>query len=148
MGTLHIYVDSSTKPSKDTKYGESIAAWFLRDAKANTFYRGGVHYFHHFGPNKTFYEGIIHALESALTDVNNGSGDPIKVHGDCELVIEQLRGTRGVDKLRNWYTRVKALEGQVKKSVTYHYLNETDATYRKVDQLSKRGRGLFRDAMK
>jgi hypothetical protein len=33
-----------------------------------------VVYLRHAGPNKTFYEGVIRALESALPDVNNGYG--------------------------------------------------------------------------
>lgn len=144
MGTIQIYVDSSTKPSNGTQYGESIAAWLIKWDRAAIFWNGGVHYIHRSGPKKTFYEGVIRALECALPDANNGYGDRVELYGDCQTVINQLQGVWGVGQLQSFYKRVKALEAMFKEKVTYHYLNETDATYKKVDRLSKLARGSFR----
>jgi hypothetical protein len=81
MSTLHIYVDSSTKSSGGTKYGESVAASMLRYEGASRFFQCGTVYLHKSGPNKTFYEGVIRGLESALPDANNGYGDRIDLRG-------------------------------------------------------------------
>jgi len=145
---LRIYVDSSTKPSNGTKYGESSAAWGFQWDNGTVFWRGGAVYLRHAGPNKMFYEGVIRALESALPDVNNGSGDRLEVYGDCQTVINQLNGVWRVGQLRKHYDRVRAVERKIKKRVTYHYLGETDATYKKVDILSKQGRDLFSRLLK
>jgi ribonuclease HI len=115
MSTLHIYVDSSTKGSGGTKYGESVAAWMIRYEGATLFWRCGTAYLHKSGPNKTFYEGVIRGLESALPDANNGYGDRIEVYGDCQTVINQLQGTWNVGRLEPYYKRVRALEGTFKK---------------------------------
>lgn len=109
------YVDSSTKPSNGTKYGESSEAWGFQWDNSTVSWSGGVVYLRHAGPNKTFYEGVIRALESALPDVNNGSGDRVEVYGDCQTVINQLNGVWQVGQLRKHYERVRVVERKIKK---------------------------------
>lgn len=97
MSILKIYVDSSTKGSSGTKYGESIAAWMLQYSRSAIMARCGVAYFHRSGPNKTFYEGIIGALESALLakDWRSSRLPPVVVVGDVP------RGWRERTKLKH-----------------------------------------------
>ena len=64
MARLYILLDSSTKP-RETKWGESIAAWsaWWETSEKNRPIRVGIHYFQSTGPNVTFYKGIIDALQ-------------------------------------------------------------------------------------
>jgi hypothetical protein len=70
------------------------------------------------------------------------------IYGDCQTVINQLQGTWNVGRLEPYYKRVRALEGTFKKKVRYYYLGETDATYKRVDRLSKLAHGPFKQVVK
>lgn len=91
---------------------------------------------------------MIRALESALPDVNNGSGDRVEVYGDCRTVIDQLNGVRRVGQLQKHYDRARAVEKKIKKRVTYHHLGEKDATTRRWTSCRNRGRDLFSRVLK
>lgn len=121
MGTLLILVDSSTKKSGGTRYGESVAAWAAWwDGSTNQEpVRAGVHYFRHNGPNVTFYEGVIRALESCLGAVYNGPNGPddIILFGDCVPVMGQLRGERAVGQMDKYYRQARALINKYRGNV-------------------------------
>jgi ribonuclease HI len=92
MARLNIFVDSATKhTSKDNKYGESVAAWaaWWGDDFSSAPARCGIIYLCNEGPNKTFYQGIIRSLEQCLS---LAWGDEVYLHGDCQTVINQLKG--------------------------------------------------------
>lgn len=147
MATLLIYVDSSTKGTGGTRWGESVAAWaaWWKGTTSQKPARGGVHYFRHSGPNVTFYEGIIRALESCLGFIYNGPDDPddVAVFGDCSPVIAQLRGERQVGQMAKYHRQVMALARKYRGSLSFGHMNEKDPDYKKVDQASKRARGWF-----
>jgi ribonuclease HI len=138
---INILVDSSTKPtsSKD-RYGESTAAWAMwNSAKLNEPpIRCGINYFKNNGPNKTFYEGIIRALDQCLNYCRNVE---VVIKGDCEPVIKQLNKEWKVVDLDMQYRQVQALVSKYEKKqnqVKFQYIRENDPVYSKADQLAKR----------
>jgi len=143
---INILVDSSTKgTSPKQKYGESTAAWAMWNSatinKPPT--RCGINYFNHNGPNRTFYEGIIRALEQCL---DYCWSDEVIIKGDCQLVIQQLNKECKVVELDMLYRQVQALVSKYEKKknqVKFQYIGKDDPVYSKVDQLAKRGRGLI-----
>ncbi|MFC2017148.1 reverse transcriptase-like protein [Chloroflexota bacterium] len=143
---INILVDSSTKPtSLRQRYGESTAAWAMWNSATMNEppIRCGINYFKHNGPNKTFYEGIIRALEQCLDYCRN---DEVIIKGDCQCVIQQLNKEWKVVELEIQYRQVKALVSKYEKKqnqVKFQYIGESDPVYSKVDQLAKRGRGLI-----
>jgi ribonuclease HI len=140
MSCLYILIDSSTKGSKRNKYGKSTAFWcaFWNEVK-DIPCRAGVVYSLKEGPNKIFYDGIIRALEACFYMVYDNC--PVKVMGDNELVIKQLKGERNVDKMKKLHSQVKGLEFKYKEHekgvIEYDYMNEDDEMYRKVDRCAK-----------
>lgn len=152
MADLHILIDSSTKRSSSTnKYGESIAAWgaWWSNDKQNKPVKAGIHYYRREGPNKTFYQGVIRALEQCMGMCWQNSD--IVVFGDCKPVINQLNGTWSVNRMQEEYDQVQALVreyGREGITVSFRYLNENDAMYKKVDQLAKRSRKHVTDILK
>lgn len=107
--------------------------------------RSGVHYFRYEGPNKTFYEGIIRALEGCLDLAARDDVSQLVICGDCQPVLRQLTGVWAVNELMPYLERVRNLEAGCATPVLYEYLSEDDARYRKVDQLSKRAKKLIQD---
>jgi ribonuclease HI len=148
VSTLHVFVDSSTKGADGTRWGESIAAWaaWWQGTTHMTPVRAGVHYYRHSGPNVTFYEGVIRALESCLGLVYNapGAADDLVLWGDCMPVIGQLRGERAVNLMEKQYRQARYLLDRFNGNVWVEHMNENDADYRKVDQASKKARGWFK----
>lgn len=144
--TLIILVDSSTKPSSSKRrYGESVAAWAIWNcAKMNESpIRCAFHYFNDNGPNKTFYEGIIRALEQCLEICIN---DEVIIKGDCQHVIKQLNNEIKVQILDMQYRQVKFLVSKYEEKgnqVKFQYIGEEDPVYYKIDQLAKRSRGFI-----
>ncbi len=105
----NILVDSSTKPtSSKERYGESTAAWAMWSSTTMNEppITCGINYFKHNGPNKTFYEGIIRALEQCMEYCWN---DEVIFKGDCQLVIQQLNKECKVVQLDKQYRQVIAL---------------------------------------
>jgi hypothetical protein len=101
------------------------------------------------GPNRIFYFGIIRALDELLD-----SGYlmySLKVMGDCEPVIEQLKGNRCAIEMKDLYEHVRLLEDRLRNKkraqVEYEYLNEDDGIYRKIDQCAKRSRAFIRKSL-
>ena len=143
---INILVDSSTKAtSSKQRSGESTAAWAMWNSPTMNEppIRCGISYFKHNGPNKTFYEGIIRALEQCLEYCWN---DEVIIKGDCQLVIQQLNKECKVVELAMQYRQVQALVSKYEKKqnqVKFQYLGEGDPVYSRVDQLAKRGRGLI-----
>jgi len=140
---VNILIDSSTNPSSRTnKYGESVAVWGVwrdNEKKAKPL-RCGIHYFCYEGPNKTFYQGVIRALEQCLEMYWK---EEVIVFGDCKPVIEQLNGERALNKMQKEYRQVQALIKKYKEKdnqIQFQYLDESDSLYRKIDQLSKKSR--------
>lgn len=143
--SILIYIDSSTKrTNKDNKYGESIAAWGLWNNNSGP-YRCGINYFKYGGPNKTFYQGVIRALEQCLDFCWE---DHVIVCGDCIPVIEQLTGERFVNVMRSEYSQTQALIKKYRGKnniVNFQYINENDNKYKKIDQLSKLSRDFIKN---
>ena len=143
---INILVDSSTKPtSSKQRCGESTAAWAMWNSPTMNAspIRCGISYFKHNGPNKTFYEGIIRALEQCLDFCWNCQ---VIIKGDCQPVIKQLNEEWKAVALDMQYRQVKALVSKYEKKnnqVEFRYIGEGDPVYYKVDQLAKRGRGLI-----
>lgn len=136
MAKLYILLDSSTRP-KETKYGESIAAWAAWWEKSDKSRptRCAINYFIHEGPNATFYHGVITSLLQCKDLVNHY--DQVFLFGDCDLVIKQLNNEWSHDKLTNYYNRVKKIENNFPCKINYKYINEENKIYKSIDQLSK-----------
>jgi ribonuclease HI len=144
--TLKLFVDSSTKGDKGTRWGESIAAWMAVWGSSTVPVRAGVQYVRKYGPNVTFYEGVIRALESALTLVDGG--DDVVVYGDCLLVLNHIKCSKPSNgTMLKYHHEVRSLVKKFGGTVRFEYLNEKDPTYKKADQLSKRARGFFRQVI-
>ena len=144
--TLIILIDSSTKPSSSKRrYGESIAAWAIWNyANMNEPpIRCAFHYFRDNGPNRTFYEGIIRALEQCLEICWK---DEVIIKGDCQHVIKQLNDEIKAQILDMQYRQVKALVSKYEakgNQVKFQYIGEDDPVYHRIDQLAKRSRGFI-----
>ncbi len=141
MYSLHILVDSTTRrSSENNKYGESTACWFaFKNKIAGKPFRVGFVYNEYDGPNKIFYEGIIQALEFCFSVfMEKGT---VWVRGDDQLVINQLKGERGVYELIDYHIRVKKLEVKYEERkkgiIRYKYINEENEIYKKVDRCAK-----------
>jgi ribonuclease HI len=141
-----ILVDSSTKPiSPEIKPGESVAAWAMWNSETmnDSPILCGISYFKQNGPNKTFYEGIIRALEQCMEYCWN---DEVIIKGDCQPVIKQLNKEWKVVALDMQYRQVQGLVSKYEKKqnqVKFQYIGENDPVYSKVDQLAKKGRDFI-----
>ena len=141
MRCLYILVDSSTRPtSKKNRYGKSTAFWcaFWNEIKGMP-YRAGVVYNAKDGPMKIFYDGIIRALEACFPIV--GGNCTVKVMGDCQHVIKQLREEKGRDELENYFNRVRIFEFKYRKykkgTISFEYIPRDDDFYKKVHRCAK-----------
>ncbi len=146
--TIQILVDSSTiASSKTSKYGESAACWAIYTSEnILTPEYVGLAYRPKEGPNKIFYVGIIRALEELLASPYIEYS--LKIKGDCQPVIDQLNGKRGIAEMKPLYDQVKSLEKKIKKEkraqIEYEYLGEDDSVYKKIDQCAKEFRTFIK----
>jgi len=149
--TIHILVDSSTKPSsKTSKYGESSACWAIyTNGKITTPEFVGLIYRPKEGPNKIFYIGVIRALEELLE--SQYVEYLLKIRGDCQPVIDQLNGKWRAVEMKPLYDQVKSLEKKIKKEkraqIEYEYWGEDDSVYKKIDQCAKQSREFIRQRL-
>ena len=149
--TIHILVDSSTKPSSKTnKYGESTACWAIyTNGIGPTPTYVGLTYRPQEGPNRIFYIGVIRALEEVFESPYVKYS--LKVCGDCQPVIDQLNGKWRVVELKPLYDQVKSLEEKIKKEkgaqIEYEFLGEDDSVYKKIDQCAKQSREFIRQRL-
>ena len=90
MSNIYILVDSSTKGSRQSKYGESVACWgiFINELSGMPS-RIGIIYSKHEGPNTIFYVGVIRALEDCFHLGHENCS--IKVMGDCKSVEKKRK---------------------------------------------------------
>jgi len=143
MSRVHILVDSSTKGSKNSKYGESTAFWavFLGESSKMPSQVGMI-YRNREGPNKMFYIGVIYALEDFIHAHFNKCD--VEVRGDCLPVINQLCKKWSVNELKPFYDLVKNLEKQLVEEkqckIKYGHISDDDSLYYKIDQCAK---GIF-----
>jgi ribonuclease HI len=136
---LHILIDSSTKSGR-TKYGPSTVCWSIfRNEIKGMPCRVGIIYGEEEGPNKFFYVGVIKALEDCF--LIKCKNHEIKVYGDLKLVIDQLNGGN-IRTLKRYKDQVVAIEEKLLNKkiqrISYHYKNDDDKIYYKVDQCAKK----------
>jgi ribonuclease HI len=146
--TIHILIDSSTKPSsKTSKYGESAACWAIYPSEITSppEYVGLI-YRPKEGPNKIFYIGVIRALEELFE--SQYVKYSLKIRGDCQPVIDQLNGKWRAVGMKSLYDQVKSLEKKIMKEkgaqIEYEYLGEDDSVYKKIDQCAKLSREFIK----
>lgn len=140
MKHLYILIDTTTRGTKKSRYGESTACWCaFKDKITGRPFRAGFIYNEYDGPNKIFYEGIIRALEICLSIYLRDC--TVIVKGDNLFVINQLKQKIGHRELERYYNQVKALEFKYvdsrKGKIQYGYINEQNEVYKKVDRCSK-----------
>ena len=75
----------------------------------------------------------------------------MKGQGDCQPVIEQLKGNWRSIGMKDLYDQVRSLEDKLKSvrraQIEYEYLDESDSVYKKIDQCAKRGRAFIRERL-
>ena len=141
MRCLYILIDSSTRPrSAKNRYGKSTAFWcaFWNEIKGMPC-RAGIVYNATDGPMKIFYDGIIRALEVCFPIV--GVNRTVKVMGDCQHVIKQLRGEIKSIELENYFNQVRRLEFKYrvykKGTISFEYIPRDNDFYKKVHRCAK-----------
>ena len=136
MSSLHIFIDSSVRGTRTSKYGKAAASWFaVWDESGGRPCRAGLVYSNHQGPNKIFYEGIIQALNTCYDLVSKHV--EVKVFGDCDPVLKQLNKERNVNEMQKLYDRVREIESSYQGPISYKYMNEENSVYKVVDECSK-----------
>ena len=139
MSSLHIFIDSSTKGTRTSKYGKSAASWFaIWDEFNGLPCRAGIIYKDRQGPNKIFYEGIIQALNTCYDVVRENC--EVTIFGDCDPVIKQLNDEWNVNKMKELYDQVQEIEENYRGTINYIYMNEDNPLYKVVDECSKQFR--------
>ncbi len=146
MAKLYILLDSSTKP-RETKWGESVAAWsaWWGESETNRPIRVGIYYFFKDGPNVTFYKGVIGALQQCKELVNRY--DEVVLYGDCDLVIKQINNEWNHKELTKYFNQVSILREQYPCKVAVNYISEKNSIYKAIDQLSKRSLDFIKKSL-
>jgi|Deesub1362A_J573_1020465.scaffolds.fasta_scaffold00165_18 ribonuclease HI len=141
---LIVLIDSSTK-REHGKYGESTIAWaaWWNQVKGTPL-RAELIYLKKEGPNKAFYDGVIRILQSCWYICH--PEDKLTIYGDCKIVINHINNENpSGTELMPFYRQVKKIEQNYRCPVKYKYIPRGDPKYSKIDNLVKRGRGLFRN---
>ena len=138
MKALYILIDSSTKPERKgkSKYGCSAAFWCaIPDDIKSQPCSMGIILREKEGPNKIFYDGVISALIAC--EKYREWKMSVKIMGDNDHVIKQLKGNRRVFELKPYHARVRELESRYVAKIEYEYISESDTIYKSVDELAK-----------